>query len=166
MRLFFALWPPREAADALHEWALAVQRQCGGRVVRAENIHLTLAFLGDVAEKPAVAIQGDRHSLPIEQARYWAHNQIVWVGPHATPAPLEALADVLKTETRKFAAHVTLIRKARDPGHLPPLPPVDWPVHEVLLVQSVLGGQGPRYEVLERFALRRPAGYRPSGSVS
>jgi len=149
-------------ADALHLWALAVQRRCGGRVVRAENIHLTLAFLGDVEARPAVAIQGDRHSLPIEQARYWTHNQIIWVGPQEIPAFLlsvvetlkkELVSKGLKTEKRPFAAHITLIRKARDPGQLPPLPAVDWPVREVVLVQSVPGGQGPRYEPVERFPL-------------
>jgi len=100
--------------------------------------------------------------LPIEQARYWSHNQIVWAGPHETPAPLEVLVELLqlslngkgfRTESRRFAAHITLIRKARDAGKLPPLAKIDWPVEEAVLVQSVLGGQGPRYEVLERFRL-------------
>jgi 2'-5' RNA ligase len=141
----------------LHQWSLAAQRVCGGRVVRAENIHLTLAFIGEVDDKPAVSIQGFCHSLPIEQARYWPHNNIIWVGPHETPAPLEALANLLKTESRKFAAHITLIRKARDPGQLPALPTINWPVEEIVLVQSVLGGQGPRYEVIERFPLIPPA---------
>ena len=162
MRLFFALWPPREAADALHRWALAAQRVCGGRVVRAENIHLTLAFLGEVEEPPRISVQGHRHSLPIEQARYWAHNQIVWAGPQEIPASLLLLVEHLKKELenkgfkgekRSFAAHVTLIRKAKDPGELPRLPAIDWPVREVVLMQSVPGGQGPRYEVLERLPL-------------
>ena len=162
MRLFFALWPPREAAEALRQWALAAQRVCGGRVVRAESIHLTLAFLGEVDEKPGISIQGYRHSLPIERARYWAHNQIVWVGPQEIPGFLLSVVENLKielqnkgfkTEKRPFAAHITLVRKARDPGNLPPLPVVDWPVEEVALVRSVLGGQGPRYEPLERFPL-------------
>jgi len=165
LRLFFALWPPREAAEALHQWALAAQRVCGGRVARAENIHLTLAFLGEVDEKPGISVQGHRHSLPIEQARYWAHNQIVWVGPEEIPRPLlsvvenlkkELVSKGLKTEKRPFAAHITLIRKARG-GELPTLPRIDWPVEEVALVQSVLGGQGPRYEVIERFPLIPPA---------
>jgi 2'-5' RNA ligase len=36
---------------------------------------------------------------------------------------------------------------------LPPLPPLEWPVREFLLVNSNLGPEGPSYEVLERFAL-------------
>jgi 2'-5' RNA ligase len=162
VRLFFALWPPHEAAEALHRWALAAQRDCGGRAVPAGNIHLTLAFLGEVAENPVIRIQGHRHSLPIEQARYWAHSRIVWVGPREIPGLLLSVAENLKneleskgfkSEKRPFAAHITLIRKAREPGTLPPLPAIDWPVTELVLVESRLAAAGPRYEVLRRYPL-------------
>ena len=167
MRLFFALWPPRETAEALHAWALEAQRACGGRVTRAETIHLTLAFLGEVGEfrlsdLKSPGIKGEKHSLPIEQARYWSHNQIVWVGPRETPGFLLSVVENLKkeldskgfkTEKRPFAAHITLIRKARAQGTLPPLPAVDWPVTECVLVHSQLAATGPRYEVLQRFPL-------------
>ena len=56
-------------------------------------------------------------------------------------------------EKRPFAVHVTLLRKARDPGELPPLPAVEWPVKEFVLVRSTLSAGGSSYEVLERFAL-------------
>ncbi len=100
----------------------------------------------------------------MEQARYWPHNRIVWVGPNETPAPLAALAADLKSlllgkgfelERRSFEAHVTLIRKARAPRALPALPPVDWPVEEFVLVRSTLSNEGSSYEVLERFSLAR-----------
>ncbi len=176
MRLFFALWPPREAAGALHEWAMKASRLTGGRVTRAETIHLTLAFLGEIEESRISSLKrigqasvGKAHVLPIEQARWWAHNRIVWVGPNETPAPLAALAAELKCslaqagfelEARAFAAHVTLIRKAREPrAALPGLAPLDWPVDEFVLVRSALSREGSRYEVLERFALR--GGARP-----
>ena len=56
-------------------------------------------------------------------------------------------------ETRPFAAHITLIRKAQEPRRLPPLPELEWPVAEFVLVRSLLSREGSRYEVLERFAL-------------
>jgi 2'-5' RNA ligase len=144
-----------------------VQRASGGRVTRAETIHLTLAFLGDVEEEclsvlRKFRIRGERHPLPIEASRYWLHNRIVWVGPYETPQPLQFLAASLrqalnqsnfKTDSRPFASHVTLIRKARDPGVLPPLPGVEWPVEEFVLVRSRLSAAGSSYEVLERFPL-------------
>ncbi|MGE5128831.1 MAG: RNA 2',3'-cyclic phosphodiesterase [Sphingomonadaceae bacterium] len=171
MRLFFAAWPPPRTALGLYRWAEAAARETGGRVTSAEKIHLTLAFLGEIEESRIStidsvgrAIVGKAHTLPIEQARYWPHNRIVWVGPDETPPPLAALAADLKSlligngfelEQRAFAAHVTLIRKARAPRALPPLPLLDWPVEEFVLVRSTLSNEGSSYDVLERFPLAR-----------
>jgi 2'-5' RNA ligase len=58
-----------------------------------------------------------------------------------------------RTEQRRFAAHVTLLRKARPPEAMPPLPEVDWPVEECLLARSAPQTQGPRYEILQRYPL-------------
>ena len=52
-------------------------------------------------------------------------------------------------ERRAFAADITLVRKAREPGQLPGLPRIEWPVEEFLLVRSISG----RYEPLERFPI-------------
>jgi len=156
MRLFFASWPPPAAAQALACWAREAQRDCGGRAAREDTIHLTLAFLGDAELEAALAaarrVRGAASSFVLTKARYWAHNRIVWVGPEECPAALAALARDLGEE-REFAAHVTLIRKARAPKRLPALPALEWPVREFVLVNSELQPEGPRYEVLERFAL-------------
>jgi 2'-5' RNA ligase len=169
MRLFFAVWPPRETAHALHQWAGRAQGACGGRVTRTDRIHLTLAFLGEIdsgrrqdAIRAARAVRGDRHVLPLDEARYQPRNRIVWASPRETPAALCDLAGRLAAalrgsgfalEVRPFAAHVTLIRKARGASQLPPLPAVEWPVREFVLVRSQLSADGSRYETLERFAL-------------
>ena len=167
LRLFFALWPPREAAAALHHWASAVQRTSGGRVTRLETIHLTLAFLGDVDESllPSLKefkVKGERQSLPIEQARFWPRNRIVWVGPDAVSEQLNLLVENLREELREksfavekrpFAAHITLIRKAREPQALPDLPELSWPIDEVVLVRSQLSAAGSSYEVVQRYPL-------------
>src|SRR5688500_15002761 len=166
MRLFFALWPPREAAHALAQWSREAQRQTGGRATEAAKIHLTLAFLGDADAASAIEagarVQASPHELPIEQARFWRENRIVWAGPRETPTPLKVLHEDLSSqllrehftlEKRPFAAHVTLIRKARPGEPLPRLPRVDWPVREFLLVRSALSSKGAAYEPLERFPL-------------
>lgn len=172
LRLFFASWPPETSAAKLERWAREASRDAGGRVTRADTIHLTLAFLGDVpadrvpaASDAARRVRAPAHVLPIEEARYWPHNRIVWVGPREMPAPLADLAAQLRRElqgegfrleARAFAAHVTLIRKAREPGALPPLPRIDWPVSEFVLVSSTLAREGSRYDVMQRFALAAP----------
>jgi 2'-5' RNA ligase len=165
MRIFFALWPPAETARALARWASDAQRETGGKLIGAEKIHLTLAFLGDVqpdrAVRAAQRVSGAAHELPMEQARYWRENNIVCAGPRETPEPLKALHESLSMELyreefilerRPFAAHVTLIRKARA-AKLPRLPALDWPVREFLLMRSSLSSKGSTYEPLERFAL-------------
>jgi RNA 2',3'-cyclic 3'-phosphodiesterase len=167
MRLFFALWPPLGAAEVLRAWARRVRRTIGGSVVRARNIHLTLAFLGDVDEARVPELRrfqvwGERHALPIERTGYWLRNRILWVGPETVPTPAVVLVDRLRgmlaarnfrSESAAFAAHVTLLRKAGEPEDLPPLPELDWPVEEFVLVQSLLSAEGSRYEILQRYAL-------------
>jgi len=78
------------------------------------------------------------------------------------PAPLAALAGgrhaALKDhgfvlEDRPFAAHITLLRKAKAPKALSPLPKLDWPVNEFLLVRSRTSPKGSTYEPVERFPL-------------
>jgi 2'-5' RNA ligase len=161
MRLFFALWPPADTAHALAQWAHEAQRATGGKTTAEEKIHLTLAFLGDADAGKAIAaarrVSGKAHALPIEEARYVRENQMIWVRPRETPPSLKALFDSLSMELyreefilerRPFAAHVTLIRKARN-AKLPPLRALGWPVREFRLVRS----QGGRYEPVESFAL-------------
>ena len=166
MRLFFALWPPAKTAHLLAQWTTEVSRDSGGSPTASNKIHLTLAFLGDgdpaKAHQAAKRVQGKRHTLPVEHAHYWKHNKIVWVGPQTMPPPLAALVAQLHgalkeekfvLEDRPFAAHVTLLRKARPPKALPPLPAVDWPVDEFVLVRSRTSPKGAAYEWVDRFPL-------------
>lgn len=157
MRLFFASWPPAAVAEALSRWAEAARGDCGGRPTPKERIHLTLAFLGEANAEAAKRLAGSvrlpRCTFLLEQARYWAHNRIVWVGPADTPPELAVLAAGLG-ERDRFAAHVTLLRKAHRPRALPRLPALKWPVDAFTLVSSVPGPEGPAYEVLGRFALQ------------
>ncbi len=167
MRLFFALWPPPQTAQSLAEWAREAKALTGGRMTDETKIHLTLAFLGEVdadkAVRAATRARGRAHELPIEQARYWRENNIVWVGPRETPLQLKALHECLGRELereavvlerRPFAAHVTLLRKA-SAGKLPPVPAVEWPVQEFMLVRSARSSTGARYEIVQRFELQR-----------
>ena len=66
-------------------------------------------------------------------------------------------------EPRPFAAHVTLLRKARAPRSLPLLPPLAWPVDAFTLVASSLSAGGSRYEQLKAFEL--PSGRNIDGSL-
>lgn len=117
VRLFFALWPSPPLAASLAEWAQAARPHCGGRVMRTETLHLTLAFLGPVEAQLADALAAatpDRCVPPgeLELDRYgvFKRQRILWVGPreagpreagphqpeaHNAPAPLQAMHDGL-----------------------------------------------------------------------
>jgi 2'-5' RNA ligase len=49
-RVFFALWPDDSLRSAFAEATHAVARSVGGRLVSGHNLHVTLLFLGSVAE--------------------------------------------------------------------------------------------------------------------
>ena len=169
MRLFFAVWPPEPAAQALHRWAVATQADIGGRAIAEANVHLTLAFLGAVeveALERAIAagrrVTGESLRLPLTEARYWPKSRIVWVGPKETPQPLATLAAALEREliaagfeldSPGFVAHVTVLRDVPRLRGLPELPHVEWPITEFVLARSSPSAAGSVYTILERFPL-------------
>ena len=175
LRLFFALWPPEQAALSMYAWAEQAHATTGGRVTRADTIHLTLAFLGDVSGDRVAAlidcarrVRGRPFELKLDEGRWWEHNGIVWAGPRSMPEPLRDLAAQLdsvlkaggfKTEKREFKAHISLVRRAEKGEALPAFEPVEWRAEEFVLVRSALSAEGPYYATLSRFSLggERPA---------
>lgn len=167
-RLFFALWPGAAERAALAAWLPPLRELCGGRSMRPDTLHLTLVFLGEVAEHrlqaaclAAQEVVFHRFDLQLATAHYWGHNHIVYATPTAVPAPLAALAGGLAHglrrhgfhfEERPYKPHVTLLRNAKwSDADLPSLPVVHWPVYDFALVQSLPGAQSAHYEVLARF---------------
>jgi 2'-5' RNA ligase len=158
-RLFFAIWPDEAAAKALHETAREAQRTCGGRLMRRDTLHLTLAFLGEVsrervadAEAAAAAVAFEPFELTLDRLGYWRHNRIVWGGAElpALSVLAETLARQLRSagfrlEARPFVAHMTLLRDA----HCTEVPKlaaaVAWPVSQFMLVESLSDRTGARY---------------------
>jgi 2'-5' RNA ligase len=171
-RLFFALWPPLEVARALHGWAADVRRGAGGRAIPAANIHLTLAFLGELdparardAEQAGEAVRAGPFALEFDEGRYWAHNRIVWAGPSRPPQALLALVRRLcaalaeagfKTDDRPYQAHFTLLRDAGPPSAFAAPASQAMRVEEFVLARSELSPRGPSYSVRRRFPLLRP----------
>ncbi len=154
LRLFFALWPDAAARSALARYAQDAQAACGGRLMRPPNLHVTLAFIGDVdaARLDAIlaaasTVAPRRLVLDIDRVEYWRHNRIVWAGASAVPDALVALVDELRAaldaagvryDRKAWVPHATLLRDARAAA-LPPLAPVAWPVEGFVLVKSVPG---------------------------
>ena len=169
MRLFFALWPDEDVRARLAAWERALHAVCGGRPTRVQNLHLTLAFLGEVeearvaeVERAAGGVAARACTLVLDRAGYWKHNRIVWAGASGVTAELHDLVLELRNalarsrigfDPKEFASHVTLLREAREPRALPALEPIPWEIDGFALLCSPAGG-GP-YEVLESWALRK-----------
>ena len=103
MRLFFALWPSRAAAERLASAATDAAARLGGRPTRLETLHLTLAFLGEVADERVPGLLALATNLPaapfelrIDQPGYWRRNCLFWAGCSNVPAPLDTLAAELR----------------------------------------------------------------------
>ncbi|MEW6591453.1 MAG: RNA 2',3'-cyclic phosphodiesterase [Pseudomonadota bacterium] len=168
LRLFFALWPDDATRDALNRTGKWLHQHWGGRRMRADTLHITLAFLGatpvdrlDVLIACADAVQAEPYDLLLDQAGYWRHNRIGWLGARETPPQhvelVEALNAQLRTagfpvDDRPHVPHVTLLRKSMG-GEIPDCRAVNWPTGEFVLVKSVTESDGARYEVMRRWAL-------------
>lgn len=139
--------------------------------MRADTLHSTLVFLGEVAAHRLEALRlaaqevtGTAFEIEFDIARYWGHNHIVYAAPQLVPIELTELVRTLEQhlrkhrfhfEPREFKPHVTLLRHAQwSDAPLPMMDSVRWPAREFVLVQSLSDEQGPRYEVLARFKLR------------
>lgn len=160
VRLFFALWPDDAVRTALVDWCTALERVCRGRPTRPGNLHVTLAFLGDVAEarlaelkRVAEGVPPRRCELIVDQPGYWKHNRIAWAGASELPSALVELVEALRAalraanfrfDAKPFVAHATLLRKA-SPARLPALPPIVWRASGFALVRSVPGPAGSDY---------------------
>jgi 2'-5' RNA ligase len=172
MRLFFALWPDETVRQELARWARACRQVSGGRLVRSENLHVTLAFVGEVdagARDHLAKLLALGNALPasgfawvLDHVRYWPHNRIVHAGASRMPDALGALAEHLAEgivrlgharETRPYVAHVTLLRDALQAPADMAFEPVQWRVGEVALVQSVRLGARLAYLPLQRWTL-------------
>jgi 2'-5' RNA ligase len=164
VRLFFALWPDEAVRNELERWSRELRAVCGGRPTRPENLHVTLAFLGDVdnarvaeVERAAAEVRPCAVSLVLDQPGYWKHNRIAWAGASVVPEGLEAFVAELRSALMRsgvafdakkgFVSHVTLLRDAREPKALPRLEPIEWKLDGFALVQSVTLPRGSRYEV-------------------
>lgn len=182
VRVFFALWPSDAERSALAAWQLPLRELCGGRAMRADTLHTTLVFLGEVAAHrlealclAAQEVEAEAFGLSFETARYWGHNHIVHAAPNGVPPQLAQLVRCLEQrlmkhhfrfDHRPYKPHVSLLRNARwSDAPLPAMPAVCWQVHEFVLVQSLSDGQGARYEVLAKFPLAVAGGQTKWGEA-
>ena len=173
MRLFLGLPLPHESVRRLVDWQRSeLESRAGIRLVAPENLHVTLAFIGNrpvadidrVAKVMREAAAESSGPLVLTPARYRetrSVGMIVFddVGGRATTLAtalwnrLERLG-VYEREHRNWLAHVTVTRFRTRP-RATPAPPAFGRISpsEVALYHSVLRRTGAQYEILESAAL-------------
>jgi 2'-5' RNA ligase len=171
LRVFFALWPDAEARDALAALSRTIAARAGGRAPAVENLHLTLAFVGEIApDRVAALVTAGREAadgvvafeFALDRVGAFRGNRIVWAGASSVPAELDRLARRLGealvaqgflADPRPFQAHVTLARRCRRAVDAPLAVPVVWRVARFVLNASELASGGSRYRELDGWTL-------------
>lgn len=167
-RLFFALWPDDATRNALNRTGKWLHQHWGGRCMRADTLHITLVFLGDLPAAQIDALLQGIQDIPVgafelclDQAGHWPHNRIGWLGLSQPSPALESLVQALRDQLRALdipfdarphTPHITLLRKAPGGAELECLP-VNWMIDGYVLVASNLQADGAHYDVLQTWRL-------------
>lgn len=173
-RLFFALALPPRLQKNVIQWRADHFEPDAGRPVVAANLHLTLAFLGEVSAQKETAlrdiasrIQSPTFSLKLDDLGHWPRSGVVWLGTRRAPLALLQLASLLRSHaarngchqsTLPFHPHVSLLRGATRPVPLPPSTP-QWQLDssEFSLYESRFHRGRTRYQCLQSWPLIAPS---------
>ncbi len=180
MRVFVALDLPGDVESqlAVQQFLLPIPRK-----VTRDQFHLTLAFLGEVRDDTLEAVHEGLLALrmpvfDLSLSGFGIFGKAKPVSVHAEVAPCPALERLqakvervarvagVDVPARRFLPHVTL-------GRFPALQPEEamrleravingagfragpWEVDEMVLYQSTLTPDGPRYDALAQYPLHR-----------
>lgn len=175
LRTFIALDVDLLVREELAAWLRAARAGRQLRAVRPENMHLTLAFLGERsgAELSLVAGILEDHARLAPRLAVGAPIWLPRRRPRALTVEIRALDENLTAlqsylarslaqaldwkQARAFRPHITVARlgRAAEP-HLDPLPPtpqLEFTAKSVTLYRSELLPEGAEYEVLKSWEL-------------
>lgn len=170
LRLFLGLRLPDDVLRSLAAWQHA-ELEGRGRIVRAEHLHVTLAFLGS---RPAREVAGICRVLgecaaragpiELEPERYRETRGVGMLVLRDGSGQAGLLAGevqeglerlgVYRREGRPWLPHVTVLRFRERPRLRPPVPRLEpFRPSDAAAYLSRLRPSGATYEVLESFAL-------------
>ena len=166
MRLFLAIQLSPAVREALLTAQADLRRQGRGSFPPPENLHLTLAFLGETADLP-----GARAALNAAACRPFTlavggtlghFGDLWWAGVRGDPAPedlaLSLQADLrargFRLEDRPFRPHITLVRRWRGEASQVTVPHASMVVRRISLLRSDLTDGKRIYTELSHISLR------------
>lgn len=163
-RLFFALWPDDKTRKIIAKLVQRVIPHHQGKPIRTDNLHLTLAFLGNVnnaqrdcVEAVAESLSITPFSLCLDHLGVFSSAKVLWLGIKEQPDALTQLANNLangardceiKLDEKAFKPHVSLIRKTNQLHELE-VEPIYWNINQFCLVQSIPHREGVEYRVVK-----------------
>ncbi|MDL2345183.1 RNA 2',3'-cyclic phosphodiesterase [Deinococcus sp. MIMF12] len=182
-RLFFALKVPGDVATPL----AGSQRQLRGnwRAVRADQLHITLAYLPAVPPDRVADLKrlGARLTeqlspmhIRLRGTGYFPNegSPRVWFVKAEAEGLNELAAELrvglrelgIATDDLPFKAHVTLARKKGPAPRVPPLLfDLGWQAGNLALIRSTLRKTGPIYDTVSTFRLRGEASNPPPAAT-
>lgn len=173
-RLFFALWPDAAVVSELMQWAQRAHDHCGGRVMRPDTLHLTLAFLGQVADDRIPELRAllrtrrwTGGSVTLDCYGCFRGPRIVWAGSSEFIPWLDRMHAALwralfrlgfETSEEPFRPHLSLLRQANPQGlaALAVPRPVVWAARRLVLVASTPRESGSWYREIAACRLSAP----------
>jgi RNA 2',3'-cyclic 3'-phosphodiesterase len=169
-RLFFALWPEAEVAEAIYRASKALVPAHIGRRLPPTHLHLTLAFLGHITTEQlqcmlpvAEALHAEAFTVQLDAIGHFPRPQVVWLGVKTPPLALQHLQQQLvrdlaqhcgyQPESRAFVAHMTLWRKVKQMRLPQTITPIEWPVTRIVLASSHTLPDGAEYSIMQEWPL-------------
>ncbi|TVP14351.1 RNA 2',3'-cyclic phosphodiesterase [Shewanella sp. KCT] len=172
-RLFLAIAPDAAQLEQLTQLQASLDGE--GRLVPRDNLHMTLAFLGQCSEAQQEALSeslarlAHQRRLPVFEVTlntldHWVKPKIICLKGAARDPGLISLFNQcqrlaqqlgLHTSEHSFTPHITLMRKAK---MLPALkaPSLTLSGHALHLYHSQSSEQGVQYKVLASWPLTAP----------
>lgn len=164
MRAFVAAWPDAATRSALVRLQQSLApRLASARPMQPRNLHLTLAFIGEIdSSTAAIVASAIEVAMPgtvplaweIDRTGCFERARVVWAGAAATPPLAAASAQVrgcldrlaVGYDRKPFVPHVTLYRDARCIAGADPIDePFDWHTELVALFAAARDDEGPCY---------------------
>jgi len=170
VRLFFALLPDAVSSEHLSRAAETLELAGHARLVIPRNLHITLAFVGDVSDIDMQTVHDMRATLRMRRCafrldsfEYWSKSQAIVLTVQNNPIELCDLARKLRDaiaarvhrrhDDWEWRAHVTLARKVAQATVLPAMSPILWVPSSFSLVRSDTGQNGSVYTVVDSWPL-------------
>lgn len=169
MRCFVAAWPDHATRQSFEQLLATLRTQVpAARSMQARNMHLTLAFIGELDSAAAIRLAPsvDDLALPpfdwtLDCLGWFPRARVAWAGG-PTNGALEASVNAVRAQLdalgvaydrKSFVAHVTLFRDVRAFACSGPLlDPIPWRTEHIALYAAARDERGPVYQRVGRNA--------------